>query len=509
MSSVDFGFIGNLEGGQWLKGYVPNPAGSQSGVTVATGFDLGARNTTDLQGLGLPVPLVNKLSKYCGKTRFIAKEFLTKNPLAVTQEEADLIDKASKKSAIDTLIARYDKALPRTTQLLRFEQLPGEAQTVIASVAFQYGDLATRTPKFWRTVTEQRWQAAINELRNFGDDYGPRRGAEADLLSKVLSAPRSPTPTAPPVVKTTPPVVKTAPPVVKTTPPRGTTNPLWFNGQQPGRTIKGSVGQGGKNNPDDVRLIQTLLNTNLPVPIRPLPVSGQVDQHLISAITHYQRQLVGMSNPDGRVDPGGRTFQSLTGGTPPPVQTKPSSPKPPPVQTKPSSPTQPAGQTSGDLLSTTRDFCFPFPSLPRGGYKSDGRQFGANRSKGRKHGGCDLLFPVGTWIYAIADGTVIQPAYDFYKGTQALEIRHGNLVVRYGEIKPGSFVGGTTVKKGQRLCQVGKLIGMTASMLHIELYKGTASGSLTDGNNPPYKRRKDLLDPTPFLDLWARNFPSV
>jgi len=513
MSRVDFGFIGNLEGGQWLKGYVPNPAGSQSGVTIATGFDLGARNSNDLQSLGLPATLVNKLSRYCNKTRFIAKEYLTKNPLTITKEEADRIDTASKKSALDMLVARYDKAIPRTSQLLRFEQLPSEAQTVIASVAFQYGDLATRTPRFWKTVTEQRWQAAINELRNFNDAYGPRRGSEADLLSKVLNSRVTPVSDTRPAVTNGSSGNATGQHNPPSTPVQSKPFDLGLGKQHP-KALSGSVGQGGKNFPDDVRLVQTLLNEHLPIPASPVQVTGRVDQHLITVITHYQRQIVGMARPDGRIDPGGRTFQSLTGVAPHTQHpsTSPTPKQPSPKQPSPNqpstSPVQSAGKT-GDLLAATRDFCFPFPSLPIGGYKSDGRQFGANRSKGRKHGGCDLLFPVGTWIYAVADGTIIQRPYNFYLGTQALEVHHGNLIVRYGEIKPGSFVGGTTVKKGQRLCQVGKLQGMKASMLHIEMYKGTASGSLTDVNNPPYKRRKDLLDPTPFLDLWAKNFPST
>lgn len=505
MSGVDFGFIGKLEGGQWLNGYVPNPAGSQSGVTIATGFDLGARNANDLQNLGLPVALVNKLSRYCNKTRFIAKEYLTKNPLTITKEDADRIDTASKKSAFDTLVARYNKAIPRTSQLPHFEQLPGEAQTVIASVAFQYGDLATRTPKFWKTVTEQRWQAAINELRNFNDAYGSRRGQEADLLSKVLNSRQTPASNTRPVVTNNSGGKGTG---HHNTPVPNKPFDLGLGKPQP-RTLSGSVGHGGKNFPDDVRLVQTLLNEHLPIPARPVQVNGRVDQHLIGVITHYQRQTVGMARPDGRIDPGGRTFQALTGVAPhtqhPSTSPKPPSPSPKPPSTSPA----PSSGQPGDLLSATRDFCFPFPSLPRGGYKSDGRQFGANRSNGRKHAGCDLLFPVGTWIHAVADGRIIQRPYNFYLGTQALEVHHGNLIVRYGEIKPGSFVGGTTVKKGQRLCQVGKLQGMKASMLHIEMYKSTASGSLTVGSNPPFKRHKDLLDPTPFLDLWARNFPST
>jgi len=38
------------------------------------------------------------------------------------------------------------------------------------------------------------------------------------------------------------------------------------------------------------------------------------------------------------------------------------------------------------------------------------------------------------------------------------------------------------------------------SMLHLELYKGTAFGRLTNRKNRPYQRRSDLINPTPYLD---------
>jgi GH24 family phage-related lysozyme (muramidase) len=78
--------------------------------------------------------------------------------------------------------SKYD-ASPSTKS---FSQLPPEAQTVIASVSFQYGDLATRTPTFWGHVTNERWQKAVDELRNFGDRYPTRRGKEADLLQGAI-----------------------------------------------------------------------------------------------------------------------------------------------------------------------------------------------------------------------------------------------------------------------------------------------------------------------------------
>ena len=52
MSNIDWDFITEQEGGRILKGYLPDKK-SKSGVTIATGFDLGQRNESDLQGLSL------------------------------------------------------------------------------------------------------------------------------------------------------------------------------------------------------------------------------------------------------------------------------------------------------------------------------------------------------------------------------------------------------------------------------------------------------------------------
>jgi murein DD-endopeptidase MepM/ murein hydrolase activator NlpD len=46
----------------------------------------------------------------------------------------------------------------------------------------------------------------------------------------------------------------------------------------------------------------------------------------------------------------------------------------------------------------------------------------------RKHGGADLYAPIGTNVYAVKGGTVIQNPYKFYRGSYAIEINHGNFV---------------------------------------------------------------------------------
>jgi len=151
---------------------------------------------------------------------------------------------------------------------------------------------------------------------------------------------------------------------------------------------------------------------------------------------------------------------------------------------------------------------FPLQQAATADYTTGQRAFGSNRRGGRKHAGCDLYAPVGSSVVAMAAGTIIQPVYAFYLGTFALEVDHGTFVARYGEIKQehaDQFATGDDVLPGQLLGSVGQLQGLSFSMLHLELYTGSASGGLTDRANPPYQRRADLMNPTPFVDRAAQS----
>ena len=80
-------------------------------------------------------------------------------------------------------------------------------------------------------------------------------------------------------------------------------------------TIRGSVGRGGRNFEDDVKAIQKLLNshTRLIQPVALLDVDGDIGSKTVRAITEFQRRVVRLQAPDGRVDPGGRTLSRLNG----------------------------------------------------------------------------------------------------------------------------------------------------------------------------------------------------
>ncbi len=182
---IDYQFISDLEGGAVLKGYVPAAGVSNSGVTIATGFDLGARNEHDLKALGLSATLVAKLKPYLGKKKTDAKTFLAANPLSITKAEAQTIDKAVKKKQVDQLKTKY-LGSPHNTAKKQFFALPAEAQTVIASVAFQYGtNLSAAAPKFWKAASSQDWKETVKILKAFGDAYPTRRGKEAKRLEKI------------------------------------------------------------------------------------------------------------------------------------------------------------------------------------------------------------------------------------------------------------------------------------------------------------------------------------
>lgn len=192
---VDMDFLVRLEGSV-TYGYVPThrsgakkgQAIGRSGVTIGIGCDLGGRSENDLLCLGLPGSLVARLKPYLGKRRREAQQALASQPLRLSQEEAAMLSAAIAGEIFTRLAARYDSAVAGTAERRLFRDLPWQAQTVIASIAYQYGDnLPLAAPRFWTVALTQDWPALVRALENFGDAYAPRRRAEAQLLRMMLA----------------------------------------------------------------------------------------------------------------------------------------------------------------------------------------------------------------------------------------------------------------------------------------------------------------------------------
>ena len=232
--------------------------------------------------------------------------------------------------------------------------------------------------------------------------------------------------------------------------------------------ISASVGRwekGARNLQDDVRTVQCLLKAATEIleapEIDPREVDGKIARppatsDTVEAIEAFQSRFT--SAVDGVIAPGSQTLAALLG-----------------VAAK--MPTAP------ENVADASQWLFPFPTVPAESWEERPRAFASLRAGGaRLHAGCDLYFPKGTPIHAIADGVVTRGPYPFYCETFALEIDHGPFLARYGEIQSKTeVVAGATVKAGQKIASVGHLVGIQvpSDMLHFELYDKSLSGPLT------------------------------
>jgi phosphopantothenoylcysteine decarboxylase len=141
--------------------------------------------------------------------------------------------------------------------------------------------------------------------------------------------------------------------------------------------------------------------------------------------------------------------------------------------------------------------------------------FLAKRTK-HTHTGVDLYTKDGQAVYAVESGIVVS-VEDFtgnkqntpwWEDTKCVLIEGASGVVCYGEIEPHLLYTGQTIKKGEyigkvkRVLKLGKerpdIQGHSLSMLHIEMYKhGIKRAFEEQGDN--LSDWNDLIDPTQYL----------
>jgi hypothetical protein len=175
-----------------LKGYVPMRDGQvigESGVTVAMGVDLGAEHVGGYLDSKLLDPNLRALlDPYLGKQGREAITLLSANPLTLTLDQRDHLNAVVQAEHTAALTRQYNHA-GNVLTTGGWNGLGDAEQTVIASVAWQYGTPWVRCPRFWGRAVAQDWRGVIAELRAFGDDFPTRRKAEATLLEMALDAP--------------------------------------------------------------------------------------------------------------------------------------------------------------------------------------------------------------------------------------------------------------------------------------------------------------------------------
>lgn len=197
-----------IEGPQQLRGYIPcnvrgggtanyrggpNPEKYEpmgvSGVTIATGVDLGQTDIRTMRDWGVEPGLVQDFIPYIGMRKKDAVMALNRAPLTISQDEADHLDRQFHSAYAALVAARYD----RDAGAGAFENLPWQAQVAIFSVLYQRG---TGSPKkyqpTWDRLVRREWAAAAKDFGNSGlwNGYMTRRRKEGALLAQLAGTAR-------------------------------------------------------------------------------------------------------------------------------------------------------------------------------------------------------------------------------------------------------------------------------------------------------------------------------
>jgi murein DD-endopeptidase MepM/ murein hydrolase activator NlpD len=92
------------------------------------------------------------------------------------------------------------------------------------------------------------------------------------------------------------------------------------------------------------------------------------------------------------------------------------------------------------------------------------------RGRAAMHAGIDLAGPIGTPIYATADGTVDRSEWNSGGYGNLVEIDHGHgIQTRYGHLAKSLVAAGQHVKRGQQIAMMGSTGRSTGSHLHYEV----------------------------------------
>ena len=180
-TQIDRNFIRAMEGSH-LKGYVPLVKTTNSGVTIAHGFDLGQLSLREFNSMAISNELKQKLRPYVGLKKYAALSFLKKHPLTISPGDLEQLNVVSADSVLRPLVKYYDQVSKQS-----FLELPPAAQTALFSYAYQCGPYfmhQTHPQKaLWHAFVTQNWPKASKQLRTF-KTYASRRNSEAQLLER-------------------------------------------------------------------------------------------------------------------------------------------------------------------------------------------------------------------------------------------------------------------------------------------------------------------------------------
>jgi len=202
---IDYNYINEVlakfEGKAFTRGYIPCKGGTYfggndplkgeplgaSGVTIATGVDLGQQKRSVLEGMGVSRETLLFLEPYIGLKKQLAVDALKKAPLTLAEKQVAEIDAAVHKTYIDNTAQRFGSG---------FATAPKQVQAVAVSLCYQFGnpqrDTSPSLGYAWMSMQRGDYRSAVVALTNKTgwsvehQQYLPRRKREADLLLEII-----------------------------------------------------------------------------------------------------------------------------------------------------------------------------------------------------------------------------------------------------------------------------------------------------------------------------------
>ena len=194
---------------------------SQSGVTVGTGVDLGAKKwstysdeltkfnrqlqnsgTAEASAIALEDDefdaLLEKIEPYMELKRGLATEKLreAETPLSLTQKEADFLDAQSFDEHMERTIAGYANITRDMRNAIDFRNLSMQEQTVLFSICYHYGGLGNQASQIARAFAAGRPEVALRIMPDNAREHAYLQNY-VDTLNQAGHRPRNPAPAAP------------------------------------------------------------------------------------------------------------------------------------------------------------------------------------------------------------------------------------------------------------------------------------------------------------------------
>ena len=183
---MDMDTIGQREGDNLTAKTFDPTTFPNAGVTVGVGVDLGAQTATGLANMGVPSGIITTLTPYLTLKGSAAVSYLSSHPLTLSSADANTLSSAVLSSYFNAVGLAYSNK----SDNFMFTDLPWQAQTVLADLWYNSGNLATSAPGLWTEMANGDWDSAYSNLENnySNKDHAlnQRAIADGDLLKQAI-----------------------------------------------------------------------------------------------------------------------------------------------------------------------------------------------------------------------------------------------------------------------------------------------------------------------------------